>query len=95
MPAVSMEALLSALMQGSSSPLLGLVHVLLLRQAQADMEISHATGCLQVCIRDGWQRDSTQLHCDNIDVQHCRRPQELRLDAPASFLAAPAGVHAW
>lgn len=66
MPAVSMEALLSALMQGSSSPLLGLVHVLLLRQAQADMEISHATGCLQVGSRAGWQQDSTQLRCDTL-----------------------------
>lgn len=47
-PAISMESLLSALVQGSSSPLLGLVHMLLLRQAQADMEISHASGCLQV-----------------------------------------------
>lgn len=44
-----MESLLAALLQGSSSPLLGLVHMLLLRQAQADMELSHATGCLQVC----------------------------------------------
>lgn len=47
MPAISMESLLSALLEGSSSPLLGLVHILLLRQAQADMEYSHATGCLQ------------------------------------------------
>lgn len=50
MPAISMETLLSALLEGSSSPLLGLVHILLLRQAQADMEYSHATGCLQVCV---------------------------------------------
>jgi hypothetical protein len=47
-PPFSMEALLSGLLQGSSSPLLGLVHVLLLRQAQADMEEAHATGVLQV-----------------------------------------------
>ncbi len=48
LPAISMESLLEALIQGSSSPLLGLVHTLLLRQAQADMEYSHATGCLSV-----------------------------------------------
>lgn len=48
MPAFTLESLLAALLEGSSSPLLGLVHVLLLRQAQADMEISHATGVLQV-----------------------------------------------
>lgn len=53
MPAISMESLLSALLQGSSSPLLGLVHILLLRQAQADMEYSHATGCLQVSVAGG------------------------------------------
>lgn len=47
-PGFSMESLLSALLQGSSSPLLGLVHILLLRQAQADMEEAHATGVLQV-----------------------------------------------
>eukprot|EP00878_Enallax_costatus_P022608 GHUV01024000.1.p1 GENE.GHUV01024000.1~~GHUV01024000.1.p1 ORF type:complete len:306 (+),score=71.75 GHUV01024000.1:717-1634(+) len=46
-PGFSMEALLSALFQGSSSPLLGLVHIILLRQAQADMEEAHATGVLQ------------------------------------------------
>lgn len=47
-PTFSTEALLSALLQGSSSPLLGLVHIILLRQAQADMEEAHATGVLQV-----------------------------------------------
>jgi hypothetical protein len=47
-PPFSMEALLGGLLQGASSPLLGLVHVLLLRQAQADMEEAHATGVLQV-----------------------------------------------
>lgn len=47
-PVFSMEALLNALLQGSSSPLLGLVHIILLRQAQADMEEAHATGVLQV-----------------------------------------------
>jgi hypothetical protein len=47
-----MEALLGGLVQGSSSGLLGLVHVLLLRQAQADMEEAHATGVLQVS--GGW-----------------------------------------
>jgi hypothetical protein len=48
-----MESLLAAVLQGSSSPLLGLVHTLLLRQAQADMEYSHATGCLQVTTEQG------------------------------------------
>jgi hypothetical protein len=47
-PPFSMEALLGGLLQGACSPLLGLVHVLLLRQAQADMEEAHATGVLQV-----------------------------------------------
>jgi hypothetical protein len=47
-PGFSLEALLSALLQGTSSPLLGLVHIVLLRQAQADMEEAYATGVLQV-----------------------------------------------
>lgn len=54
LPAISMESLLAAVLQGSSSPLLGLVHMLLLRQAQADMEYSHATGCLQVTEQGGF-----------------------------------------
>jgi len=46
-PGFSLESLLSALLQGSSSPLLGLLHIVL-RQSQADMEEAHATGVLQV-----------------------------------------------
>ncbi|KAF6264659.1 hypothetical protein COO60DRAFT_75930 [Scenedesmus sp. NREL 46B-D3] len=66
-PPFSMEALLAALQQGSASPLLGLVHVLLLRQAQADMEEAHATGVLQ----------SPQIHlCDRTLVAAAQRLEE-------------------
>jgi hypothetical protein len=54
------RAVLRQALQGASSPLLGLVHVLLLRQAQAVMEEAHATGVLQVgwlvCFIGRWRR---------------------------------------
>ncbi|WIA12944.1 hypothetical protein OEZ85_006559 [Tetradesmus obliquus] len=66
-PPFSMEALLGGLQQGSSSGLLGLLHVLLLRQAQADMEEAHATGVLQ----------SPQIHlCDRTLVAAAQRLEE-------------------
>jgi hypothetical protein len=72
LPAFSLEGLLAALQQGSCSPLLGLLHVTLLRQAQADMEVSHATGVMQVRARAASVGHTLSLALRDWGQQRCQ-----------------------
>lgn len=51
LPKLRVHQLLQALLEGEKSPLLGEIHISMLRIVQADMEEAHATGAMQVeCI---------------------------------------------